>query len=151
MQSCTGRSPQRKGTSMARMTDKVVVVTGAAQGIGAAIAQRFAEEGAILVLLDLDGERLDRTAGSLPGKAPLTMVADVTDEAAVDAAFARIGTAHHQIDVLVNNVGGSRNQRLWEMTADAWDFTIRLNLRSAFLCTRAASRMMMRQRSGAIV
>jgi 3-oxoacyl-[acyl-carrier protein] reductase len=133
------------------MTGKVVVVTGAAQGIGAAIAQRFAEEGATLVLLDLDGERLDRTASSLQGKAPLTMVADVTDEAAVDAAFARIATAHHQIDVLVNNVGGSRNQKLWEMTADAWDFTIRLNLRSAFLCTRAASRIMIRQRSGAIV
>jgi 3-oxoacyl-[acyl-carrier protein] reductase len=136
---------------MSRMTDKIVVVTGAAHGIGAAIAQRFAEASATLVLLDLDSGRLEQTASQLPGKPPLTIVADVTDEAAVDDAFARISTAHTRIDVLVNNVGGSRNQKLWEMTADAWDFTIRLNLRSAFLCTRAASRMMMRQRSGAIV
>ena len=53
--------------------------------------------------------------------------------------------------MLVNNVGGSRNQKLWEMTAETWDFTIRLNLRSAFLCTRAALRLMMRQGAGAIV
>ena len=135
---------------MDRMKDKVVIVTGAAQGIGAAISRRFSDEGATLVLLDLDAARLARTAGELPGT-PLTIVADVTDETAVDEAFARIAAAHPRIDVLVNNVGGSRNQKLWEMTADAWDFTIRLNLRSAFLCTRAATRVMMRQGSGAIV
>jgi len=133
-----------------RMKDKVVVITGAAQGIGAAIAERFAEEGATLVLLDLDVPRLTQTASKLPGT-PLTIIADVTDEVAVDNAFARITATHLRVDVLVNNVGGSRNQKLWEMTADAWDFTIRLNLRSAFLCTRAATRLMMGQGSGAIV
>ena len=102
-------------------------------------------------MLDLDAVRLAQTARHLPGTPPLTIVADVTDEAAVGDAFARITAAHQRIDVLVNNVGGSRNQKLWEMTADAWDFTIRLNLRSAFLCTRAAARMMMRQGFGAIV
>jgi NAD(P)-dependent dehydrogenase (short-subunit alcohol dehydrogenase family) len=136
---------------MDRMKDKVVVVTGAAHGIGAAIARRFADEGAALALLDLDATRLAQTADRLPGTPPLTLVADVTDEAAVDDAFARIAAAHKRIDVLVNNVGGSRNQKLWEMTANAWDFTIRLNLRSAFLCTRAAARLMMYQGSGAIV
>lgn len=135
---------------MGRMTGKVAVITGAAHGIGAAIATKFAAEGATLALLDMDEARLTQTAAGLPG-APLCMTADVTDEAAVDAAFARITTAHPRIDVLVNNVGGSRNQKLWEMTAEAWDFTIRLNLRSAFLCTRAALRVMMPQRSGAIV
>jgi NAD(P)-dependent dehydrogenase (short-subunit alcohol dehydrogenase family) len=69
----------------------------------------------------------------------------------VDEAFTRIAATHERIDVLVNNVGGSRNQKLWEMTAEAWDFTIRLNLRSAFLCTRAALRLMMRQGVGAII
>jgi len=136
---------------MDRMKDKVVVVTGAAHGIGAAIARRFAEEGAALVLLDVDTTQLAQTAGQLPGAPPLTILADVTDEAAVEDAFARIAGACKRIDVLVNNVGGSRNQKIWEMTADAWDFTIRLNLRSAFLCTRAALRLMMEQRSGAIV
>lgn len=135
---------------MERMKDKIVVITGAAQGIGAAIAERFAAEGAMLVLLDLDVGRLTQTASQLPG-APLTIIADVTDEAAVDDAFARITAADRPVDVLVNNVGGSRNQKLWEMTADAWDFTIRLNLRSVFLCTRAAARLMMGRGSGAIV
>jgi NAD(P)-dependent dehydrogenase (short-subunit alcohol dehydrogenase family) len=136
---------------MDRMKDKVVVVTGAAHGIGAAIAQRFADEGAVLALLDLDGAQLAETAKRLPGAQPLTIAADATDEAAVEDAFARIAAAHGRIDVLVNNVGGSRNQKLWEMTAEAWDFTIRLNLRSAFLCTRAALRLMMRQGAGTIV
>jgi 3-oxoacyl-[acyl-carrier protein] reductase len=132
------------------MQNKVVVVTGAAQGIGAAIAQRFAEESAILVLLDLDSKRLQRTADET-GKAPTTIVTDVTDEAAVDKAFARVEAEQGRVDVLVNNVGGARNAKLWDMTADDWDFTLRLNLRSAFLCTRAAVRLMMKQRAGAIV
>src|SRR5258708_25231076 len=135
---------------MARMRNKVVVVTGAAQGIGAAIAQRFAEESATLVLLALDSKRLQRTAAET-GKAPTTVVADVTDEAAVDKAFARVAADHGRVDVLVNNVGGARNAKLWDMSAADWDFTVRLNLRSAFLCTRAAVRLMMKQRAGAIV
>jgi 3-oxoacyl-[acyl-carrier protein] reductase len=132
------------------MQDKVVVVTGAAQGIGAAIAQRFAEEAATLVLLDLDAERLKRTAAAI-GKKASAVVADVTDEAAVDKIFARVAADHGRVDVLVNNVGGARNAKLWDMSADDWDFTIKLNLRSAFLCTRAAARLMMKQRAGAIV
>lgn len=135
---------------MARMQNKVVVVTGAAQGIGAAIAKRFAEESATLVLLDLDRERLQRSAAAA-GKAASTLVMDVTDEAAVDKAFAGIAADQGRIDVLVNNVGGARNAKLWDMSAADWDFTIRLNLRSAFLCTRAAVRLMMKQRGGAIV
>ena len=136
---------------MARMKDRVVVVTGAAQGIGAAIARRFAEEEATLVLVDLDAARLRETASRLPGSAPLCVHADVTDEQPVDDLFAQVAAAHGRVDVLVNNVGGSRNQKLWEMTVETWDHTIRLNLRSAFLCTRAALRMMMPRGSGAIV
>jgi 3-oxoacyl-[acyl-carrier protein] reductase len=132
------------------MRNKVVVVTGAAQGIGAAIARRFAEEAATLVLLDLDSPRLERTAAET-AKAPTTIVMDVTDEAAVDKTFTQIATTHGQVDVLVNNVGGARNAKLWDMSAADWDYTIKLNLRSAFLCTRAAARLMMKRRSGAIV
>ncbi len=135
---------------MARMQDKVVVVTGAAQGIGAAIAQRFAEEGAVLALLDVDAERLKQTAAAT-GKSPTTLAMDVTDETAVDKAFARVAADHGRIDVLVNNVGGARNAKLWDMKTDDWDFTIRLNLRSAFLCTRAAVRLMMKRHTGTIV
>ncbi|HEY0184571.1 MAG TPA: SDR family NAD(P)-dependent oxidoreductase [Rhodopila sp.] len=138
---------------MARLAGKVAVVTGAALGIGAAVAERFAEEGATLALLDMDAERLQGTVErvSALGSAPSTFIGDVTDERAVDDAFAQIVAAHGRIDILVNNVGGSRNAKLWDMTAADWDFTIRLNLRSAFLCTRAVLRTMMPQRSGAIV
>jgi NAD(P)-dependent dehydrogenase (short-subunit alcohol dehydrogenase family) len=131
---------------MPRLKGKVAVVTGAAQGIGRAIAERFAAEGAVLALLDNDAERLGTFAAPC-----LSIIGDVTDETFVEDAFAAVVAAYGRIDILVNNVGGARNAKLWEMTAETWDFTIRLNLRSAFLCTRAASRVMIGQRSGAIV
>jgi NAD(P)-dependent dehydrogenase (short-subunit alcohol dehydrogenase family) len=138
---------------MGRLTGKVAVVTGAAHGIGAAISARFAEEGAQLALLDMDSDVLQSTAAAVTsqGRKPMTLTLDVTEEQPVDQAFAQIIEQFGRIDVLVNDVGGSRNMKLWEMTADAWDFTIKLNLRSAFLCTRAALRTMMPQRSGAII
>jgi NAD(P)-dependent dehydrogenase (short-subunit alcohol dehydrogenase family) len=140
---------------MPRLENKIAVITGAAQGIGAAIAQRFATEGAILALLDIDAPRLEQTAAAIirngPQASVITIPGDVTDEATVEDAFARIMSTHGRLDILVNNVGGAYNAKLWEMSADTWDFTIRLNLRSAFLCTRAAARVMIAQRSGAIV
>lgn len=134
---------------MGRLQGKIAVVTGAAQGIGAAIAKRFAAEGAVLALLDFDAERLERTAAEV--KAAISIGVDVTEEKPVEDAFARIAAEKGRIDVLVNNAGGARNAKLWAMTTEEWDFTIRLNLRSTFLCTRAALRPMMKQRSGSIV
>jgi 3-oxoacyl-[acyl-carrier protein] reductase len=138
---------------MARMQDRVVVVTGAAQGIGSAIALRFAQEKARLALIDTDAARLEQTAAAVraQGAPALAIVGDVTEEAAVEAAFSQVVGTYGRVDVLVNNVGGARNAKIWEMTAAEWDFTIRLNLRSAFLCTRAAARIMMDQRDGRIV
>ena len=138
---------------MGRMQGKIVAVTGAAHGIGAAIAQRFAEEGAILVLLDMDGPGLEKTAAEIRrnDRSVTTIVADVTEEKPVEDAFARIASEFGRLDVLVNDVGGARNAKLWQMSLADWDFTIKLNLRSAFLCTRAACKPMMKQKSGAIV
>jgi NAD(P)-dependent dehydrogenase (short-subunit alcohol dehydrogenase family) len=81
---------------MSRLAGKVAVVTGAANGIGAAIAERFAEEGAVLVLLDIDGEGLKRTAETVRmlAKSPLTLVVNVTEEQPVEEAFAEIVAAH---------------------------------------------------------
>ncbi len=138
---------------MARLQDRLAVVTGAANGIGAAIARRCAEEGARLALLDHDAPGLEAIAAELRTARVQVHAAagDVTDEAFVQSAFADIETACGPVDVLVNNVGGSRNARIWSMSADDWDFTIRLNLRSAFLCTRAVLPAMMERKSGAII
>jgi 3-oxoacyl-[acyl-carrier protein] reductase len=138
---------------MGRVQDQVAVITGAANGLGRAIALRLAEEGARLVLGDIEASGLERTVADITGQGgqAFGVVGDVTEEGPaarlIDDAVARYG----RLDILVNNVGGSRPAKIWEMSAEQWDFVIRLNLRSAFLCTRAAVRPMMRQRSGRIV
>jgi NAD(P)-dependent dehydrogenase (short-subunit alcohol dehydrogenase family) len=138
---------------MAGVKDRVAVVTGASNGLGREIAQLLAREGARVALGDVDAAGLDRTATAIKagGGAAVTVVGDLTEEEPakrlIDAAVAEFG----RLDILVNDVGGSRNARIWEMTVEDWDFVLRLNLRSTFLCTRAAVPHMMRQRYGRIV
>jgi NAD(P)-dependent dehydrogenase (short-subunit alcohol dehydrogenase family) len=138
---------------MARLDGKVAVVTGAAHGLGRAIAARLGAEGARLVLGDIDGAALERAVAEIAasGGRAAGVVGDVTEE---EPAARLIGAAverEGRLDILVNNVGGSRNARIWEMTVADWDFTLRLNLRSTFLCTRAAVPHMMKRRYGRIV
>jgi 3-oxoacyl-[acyl-carrier protein] reductase len=138
---------------MGRVQDRVAVVTGAANGLGQAIARRLTEEGARVVLGDIDAAGLDRTVASLTaaGGTALASVGDLTQE---EPAVQLIQTAvRHfgRLDILVNNVGGSRTAKIWEMQVVDWDFVLRLNLRSTFLCTRYAAPHMMQQRYGKIV
>jgi 3-oxoacyl-[acyl-carrier protein] reductase len=136
-----------------RVQDRVAVVTGAAQGIGRAVAERLAAEGARVVGGDIDAALLERAMLALQrsGATVAAVVGDVTEPASakalIDAAVQRFG----RIDILVNVVGGSRNARVWEMSEEAWDHVLRWNLRSTFLCTRAAVPHMMKQRYGKIV
>jgi NAD(P)-dependent dehydrogenase (short-subunit alcohol dehydrogenase family) len=138
---------------MARVRDKVAVVTGAAKGLGEAIALRLAEEGAQLMLGDIDAEALSASAENCraQGASTATVVGDVTEEgpaaALVQGAIDQFG----QLDILVNNVGGSRNSKVWEMPVEDWDFTVKLNLRGTFLCTRAAVPHMMDRKAGKII
>ena len=87
------------------------------------------------MLLDIDGEGLKRTAETVSrrGRHPLTLAVDATEEQPVEESFSRIVAAHGQINVLVNDVGGSRNMKLWEMTAEAWDFTIKLSPKASYV------------------
>ncbi|MFC4565291.1 SDR family NAD(P)-dependent oxidoreductase [Nocardiopsis mangrovi] len=124
-------------TSPGALAGRVALVTGAASGIGAAIAFAYAEAGAAVVLADLDGERLDRTAASLPaGRAVGRYPLDVTDagqvRAAVDDAVAR----HGRIDVLVNCAGILTEVPLVEMDPATWDRMLDVDLRSVFLTCR---------------
>jgi 3-oxoacyl-[acyl-carrier protein] reductase len=138
---------------MGRVQDQVAVVTGAAHGLGRAIALRLAEEGARMTLGDVDGPALDRTVADITAKGgqAFGLVGDVTDEGPAARLIASAVEHYGRLDILVNDVGGSRNARIWEMTVEDWDFVLRLNLRSTFLCTRAAVPHMMRQRAGRII
>ena len=138
---------------MGRVQDRVAVVTGAANGLGQAIAERLAGEGARVVLGDIEGAGLARTAATIAaaGGEAVTVEGDLTEDAPaarlIDDTIARFG----RLDILVNNIGGSRNAKIWEMTVEDWDYVLRLNLRSTFLCTRYAAPHMMDRRSGRII
>jgi 3-oxoacyl-[acyl-carrier protein] reductase len=136
-----------------RVEGRVAVVTGVGQGIGRAVAERLAAEGARVVGGDIDAGLLARTVSELQktGATVVGVVGDVTEPASakqlVDTAVERFG----RVDILVNVVGGARNAKVWEMREEDWDHVLRWNLRSTFLCTRAAVPHMIAQRYGKIV
>lgn len=136
-----------------RVAGKIAVVTGAAGGIGRASAQRLSEEGASLVVADIDPMGLAETERLIreTGRPVLKVDADVTDEAGVEFLFAAAFDTFKQVDILVNVVGGGHSGRIWEARAEDWDFIMRLNLRSTFLCTRAVAGHMRDRRSGRII
>lgn len=136
-----------------RVADKIALVTGAAAGLGRAIALRLAEEGAALMLADIDAEGLAETERRIKARGwpVVAQVADVTEEAPVKALFAATLSGFGRLDILVNDVGGGTSGRIWEASVADWDHVIRLNLRSAFLCTREAAAHMRGRRCGRII
>jgi NAD(P)-dependent dehydrogenase (short-subunit alcohol dehydrogenase family) len=136
-----------------RVANKIALVTGAAGGLGRAIALRLAEEGASLVMADIDAGGLAETERQVKaaGGTAISIAADVTEEAPVKALFASAFAAFGRVDILVNDVGGGTSGRIWEARVEDWDFVLRLNLRSAFLCTREAAAHMRERRYGRII
>jgi 3-oxoacyl-[acyl-carrier protein] reductase len=130
---------------------KTALVTGAARGIGLAIATRLAADGLRVALLDQDRAALEAAAPGL-GAGALALAADVTRAAEVDAAIARIEREWGRLDVLVNNAGiTGRSFPIWELTDEDWQRVIDVDLTSVFLCCRAAVKVMLRQGGGRIV
>jgi 3-oxoacyl-[acyl-carrier protein] reductase len=129
---------------------RVAIVTGGSRGIGAAIGALLAEDGAAVVVSGRDADRLQRTAKELEaqGGAILGVVADAAirqdAERLVDAAKQRFG----RVDILVNNAGVVRDGLLVRMKDEDWDRVMEVNLRGAFLMTRAATKLMIRRKSG---
>ncbi len=138
---------------MGRVQNQVAVVTGAARGLGQAISYRLAGEGGKLVIGDIDKLGWDATATKIRngGGEVITLVGDITEEETASKLIKSAITHFGQIDILVNNVGGSRNSKIWQMPVEDWDYTIRLNLRGTFLCTKAAVPHMIERKSGKII
>ncbi len=135
------------------LKDKVCIVTGAAQGIGRACAERFAAEDASLALLDVDDARCEAVAAGLrqQGRRAIHVHCDVGTKLDVDAAVARAKGEFGRIDVLVNNAGIVRVAEFLEMTEEDFDAVLRVNLKGSFLMGQAVARTMAAHGGGAIV
>jgi len=130
--------------------DKTVIVTGAARGIGRVIAERFSRLGAAVVINDLNQEAVERVAAELGGQA-VGIRADVTNAVEVKDLFAKTMERFGRVDVLVNNAGVTRDGLMVRMDEKDWDMVLDINLKGAFLMTKAAAKYMMKQRSGRII
>ncbi|HZY17924.1 MAG TPA: SDR family oxidoreductase [Ramlibacter sp.] len=127
---------------------RICIVTGGAQGIGEACARRFAREGALPVIADVDAVRGQALAGELGG---LFVACDVGDKAQVDALVARVVREHGRIDVLVNNAGIFKAADFLDVTEADFDAVLRVNLKGSFLAGQAVARVMAAAGRGAIV
>ena len=139
---------------MGRFDGRVAVVTGAARGIGFATAQRFAEEGAKVAVLDLDeGQAADAATrlGSADQGGHLGVGCNVGETASVEAAVTRVVEQLGGLHILVNNAGVTRDNLLFKMTDDDWDIVMNVHLRGAFLMSRAAQKVFVPQKYGKIV
>ncbi|TET84773.1 MAG: beta-ketoacyl-ACP reductase, partial [Anaerolineales bacterium] len=137
-----------------RFEDKVAVVTGAAQGIGQAIAETLARQGAHVVVADLQAERAEATAKEITantGRQAIAVQVDVADNASAKAMIDRTIAEFGRIDILVNNAGTTRDNLIMRMKEADWDLVLNVNLKGAFNCSKAAIRSMMKQRYGRII
>lgn len=133
-----------------RLDGRVAVITGAASGIGGAIAEVFAERGATPALLDLNLEAARRRAQSLPSEA-LAFACDVSDEGSVAAAIEQVLAETGRIDVLVNCAGIADLAPAEDLTTASWQRTLAINLTGTFLVSRAVGRAMLAAGQGKII
>lgn len=134
-----------------RIDDRVAVVTGSGQGIGAGIATALSEAGARVVVNDVVADRVEEVAASLGSDRATAVTADVSTAQGAEALIGAAVDTFGGIDILVNNVGIARDGWLAKMSEENWDDVLRVNTKSQFLCSRAAVPHMMEQKSGRIV
>ncbi|MDD5131912.1 MAG: 3-oxoacyl-[acyl-carrier-protein] reductase [bacterium] len=136
-----------------KLAGKVAIVTGSAQGIGKEIATTLAQEGADLVVVDVNLEQAEKTAQELAnlGRKTMALKVDVSKSTEVEEMVNKILDKFGKIDILVNNAGITRDNLLLRMKEEEWDLVISINLKGTFNCLKAVTRPMMKARSGKIV
>jgi 3-oxoacyl-[acyl-carrier protein] reductase len=136
-----------------RFKGKTALITGSARGIGRAIAERLADEGANVVISDVLVEAAEKTAEELKAKGVETMAikADVSNIGDAGQLIEKAVEKFGQLDIVVNNAGITRDTLMLRMKESDWDMVLNVNLKGAFLVTQAASKIMMKQRSGRII
>ncbi|MBU3601663.1 3-oxoacyl-ACP reductase FabG [Polynucleobacter sp. AM-25C3] len=132
-----------------RLKDKVAIVTGAAKGIGFATAKRFAQEGAKVMIADVNPDAVKAAVDLIPGSE--AYVVNVTDRASIEAAVDQIMQRHGRIDILINNAGITQDARLVKMTEAQFDAVIDVNLKGVFNCTQLVVPHMLEAGKGAVV
>lgn len=138
---------------MSQLANQIAVVTGAGRGIGRAIALKFAQEGADVVVVSRTAENSEKVAAEIRalGRKAWAFAVDVADSAAVTAAVEKILAETAKIDILVNNAGVTRDGLIMRMSDEDWDLVLNTNLKGAFLLTKAFFRIFAKQRSGRII
>jgi len=132
-----------------KLNGEVAIITGAARGIGREIARRMGNEGAAVVVADINGEQAARTAAELPRG--IAVEVDVTNPASVASMVQAAVDAFGHLNVLVNNAGVGLNRPFLDTTPEEWERTIRVNLTGTFHCSQAAARVMANEGGGSIV
>ena len=135
------------------LAEQVAVVTGSGRGIGRAIALALAEQGANLVINDVAADSAEAVAAEIEalGRQAMPAVADVTKEDNVRSMVEAVLARFERIDILVNNAGITRDSLLIRMSEEQWDTVLTVNLKAAFLCTKAIGRPMLKARRGRII
>ena len=138
---------------MRELEQKVAVVTGSARGIGKAIAIRLAQAGCSLVISDIDSVGTQQTAQEIAalGVSTLAVPADISKKDQADHLIQSAVSTFSRIDILVNNAGITRDNLVMRMEELEWDSVIAVNLKGTFNCIQAATRLMLKQRSGKII
>ncbi|MCT7294340.1 SDR family oxidoreductase [Rhodococcus sp. PAE-6] len=134
-----------------RLQGRSAVITGAAGGLGAAISERFSEEGAVVALLDRDEERVSAIADQI-GSSAIAVACDVADETSVERAIAKVIDKHGHIDTLVNNAGiEGANKPTDELDLSEWERVMAVNATGVFLCTKHAIPHIRKAGAGSII
>ncbi|CAG0964824.1 partial 3-oxoacyl-[acyl-carrier-protein] reductase, partial [Rhodocyclaceae bacterium] len=135
------------------LKDKVAIVTGAGQGIGAAIAQAYAREGAKVAVVDMNAEAADAVAAGIrqSGGAAKGFACNVAERESVDRMASAVAAEWGRVDILVNNAGITRTAMLHKMTQEQWQQVIDVHMNGSFYCLQAVVNGMIERKSGRII